>query len=76
MTRKYGIVDLGTLTWSSGSDSKHTVFFARVNGLKYVTNNVVVNAISSKYKAITKVAWSGADIDTDNVFRSDNSKPQ
>lgn len=71
--RTMAMVDLGDLTWSAGSDSRHTVFFARFDGLKYVTDNVVVNAISSQYKAITKVAWSGVDFDTDNVFRSDNS---
>lgn len=67
------VVDLGSLGWSTGIDSRHTVFYARFYGLKYVTDNVVVNAISSQYKAITKVAWSGVDIDTDNVFRSDNA---
>lgn len=73
VTRRYGVVDLGTLNWSSGTDSVNTVFFATIPNLKYVADASVVNAICTKFTAITKVAWSGASINVDKVFRSDNS---
>lgn len=67
VTRKYGIVDLGTLNWTMGSND---IMFATFAGLKYVPADVVVNAICPKYTAITKNAFGTG---VDKTFRSDNS---
>lgn len=52
VTRKYGVVDLGTLTWSKGEISQGTMFRASVSGIKQTYNSL--NLICGKY--ITKTS--------------------
>ena len=52
VTRKYGIVDLGTLTWTLNSSYTHNTFYSdylRENSLVYTTTASVVTAICPKY---------------------------
>ena len=51
VTRKYGIVDLGTLTWAYASDTTYPRFTAQLSGIKNGESSVVSNIVCSKYKA-------------------------
>ena len=56
VTRKYGIVDLGTLTWSPGSTMTSGVYRKRaeISGIKRaVSASAVGNAVCSKYANVT-----------------------
>lgn len=47
VTRKYGVVDLGTLTWTY-NDGLH-LLLAEISGLKNVASSVVGNIVCSQY---------------------------
>lgn len=52
ITRKYGIVDLGTLTWTANVAGNYTRFGTTGTNVKPASNNsVVANIICSKYTA-------------------------
>lgn len=52
VTRRYGVVDLGTLSWGYSSADKR-FFTTSINDLKYYPNSSLPNIITTKYNAVT-----------------------
>ena len=48
--RRYGIVDLGTLDWTTGSSGRH---LTNASYIKSVPNTQVFNALCSKYRSVS-----------------------
>ena len=76
VTRKYGVVDLGTLTWTKGAESRWDVgyeFYANISGMqtsttKYITSKyesstvVGATAVLNKYgSGVNKLAYTASD---------------
>lgn len=51
VTRRYGIVDLGSLTWNYSDASGHERFYAPVSGIKILPQNAIANILCLKYVA-------------------------
>lgn len=47
VTRRYGIVDLGTLEWTKASNA--TRFYVAYNGIKVISDNTPANILCTKY---------------------------
>lgn len=65
ITRKYGVVDLGTMNWQTTNPQLGIYWFnnnerQRIN-MAWVANNVVLKAVCSKYYAVSDEARSGSD---------------
>ena len=72
VTRKYGIVDLGTLNWALGSG---IIFTALLPGLKYQPDNALpLNAIGGIYTQVSKQYFQGEGANVNLIMRSDNSE--
>lgn len=70
VTRKYGIVDLGTLNWAQpGAGSANARFTAHVTGIKYAGSNYGEDAL---YNAVLSVPYKKTSVygalDTDKAF--------
>ena len=65
VTRKYGIVDLGTLTWTTQSDINQMSYYSEIltNALKPSSSTVVANIICANYARRNTNAFvsSGSD---------------
>lgn len=71
ITRKYGIVDLGTLEWSyPGGDNNY--FRADIPNIKTPNNNSVFNAINSQYVVVTWSSWYSNRINKTCGFGNDS----
>lgn len=56
VTRKYGVVDLGTLNWAKTTQYNNPVFLADIPNIKLpATTSILANAICSIYKQVTAV---------------------
>lgn len=53
VTRRYGIVDLGTLEWTKASNA--TRFYVAYNGIKVISDNTPANILCTKY---TTDSWN------------------
>lgn len=55
VTRKYGIVDLGTLNWALGNDTAvRQMFYATLSDIKVLPSiTAVPNMVSTKFKAVS-----------------------
>lgn len=55
VTRRYGIVDLGTLTWTIINGTNHIAYLSFTDA-KHSDNSYLMNGICSKYPIITRVS--------------------
>ena len=53
VTRRYGIVDLGTLTYTKGNYDAKAVFYASLNDAHGKTSTVLDNGLCTKYQSST-----------------------
>ena len=60
VTRKYGIVDLGTQTWTKSTSGNFTFFYTPVSGIKRIsTSSEAINLIVfGNYKSVAQSVWS------------------
>lgn len=64
VTRKYAVVDLGTLTWTKGNFNNITYFTCTPNGIKPATAiGVFVNALCDRYKLVSSAGVTSSFAD-------------
>ena len=64
VTRKYGIVDLGTLTWTKWSAGIGDIFITTLSDAKHVSSNTeTFNGISSAFKLVSRATLNGTLIE-------------
>lgn len=69
VTRKYGVVDLGTLTWTYYTSGTYPFFYADIsNGKQFEETNLNINAICSKY-TVMATSQSGGNFGADASTR-------